>query len=62
MEDRDSLEYLIKLKEKYAGRYEDKPQKPKAAETAQAQIKHDSPLSRWPFICGGIKTQEDNIL
>ncbi len=67
MEDRNSLEYLIALREKYQNRYKGKQFKPcrpetKAAEVPQRQqIKFDYPLNGFSYLCGGLKDQADNL-
>lgn len=60
-EDRNSLEYLIALREKFNNRYEDKPVKPRPAAIPQPQTQHDYPLGGWPWICGGFKNQGENL-
>lgn len=63
-EDRDSLEYLIQLKEKYDNRYEGKPFKPRPSEVAQSHkpvTGYDFPLGGFPLICGSYKSQVENF-
>lgn len=63
MQDKNSLQYLISLREESRNRYERKPQKLIKSGEVKPVTGYDYhyPLNGFPWICGSYKSQVENF-